>query len=247
MTGRRGLMGHLAGRSAGQLDGEPVRRLDGGPTERATGRTAGRRAGRGWRRTAGAVALLTLAATGCGIRGTSVPVDAGGAPARVSCKAPAGTAAPGEGTQATLYLVCGSALAQVERTVPPAKGAAGTDVRLRTARALLRSLQQPPSPEEEKAGFSSALPADLKVEGPHPGDPADALRLSLPPDDLPSFALAQLVCTYGASPALGRTHAAVLSGPDHTTPHRYDCSADVLSNPDIAEHAGWGDTLTGRG
>ncbi|MFG3115194.1 hypothetical protein ACGF4C_12395 [Streptomyces sp. NPDC048197] len=212
-----------------------------------TGRPAGRRAGRGWRRAAGAVALLTLAATGCGIRGTSVPVDAGGAPARVSCKAPAGEAAPGEGTRATLYLVCGSALAQVERTLPPAKAPAGADVRLRTARALLRALQQPPSPDEEKAGFSSALPADLKVEGPHPGDPADALRLSLPPDDLPSFALAQLVCTYGASPALGRTHAAVLSGPDRTTPHRYDCSADVLSNPDIAEHAGWGDTLTGNG
>ncbi|MFD8545126.1 hypothetical protein [Streptomyces sp. NPDC059649] len=237
----------MTGQPDGRMTGQPDGRMAGETGGRPAGETGGRPAGGGWRRTAGAVALLTLAATGCGIRGTSVPVDAGGAPARVSCKAPADEAAPGGSTQATLYLVCGSALAQVRRTMPQAKGTATAEVRLRTARALLRALQQPPSPDEEKAGFSSALPADLKVEGPHPGDPADALRLSLPPDDLPSFALAQLVCTYGASPALGRTHAAVLSGPDHTTPHRYDCSADVLSNPDIAEHTGWGDTLTRKG
>ncbi|MFF8784108.1 hypothetical protein [Streptomyces sp. NPDC015125] len=207
----------------------------------------GRRTGR---RTA-AVAVLALAAAGCGIRGTSVPVDAGGAPSRVSCKAPASPAPSassgadtGPGTQATVYLVCGSALAQVERAVPPSKAA---DPRLPTARALLHELQRKPSADEEKAGFSSALPPGLKVTGPRADDPADALRLSIRPDDLPSFALAQLVCTYGASPALGRTHAAVLGGPGDDTAHRYDCSADVLANPDIAENAGWGDPLSEEG
>lgn len=200
---------------------------------------------RRWWRTAGAAALA-LAAAGCGIRGTSVPVDAGGAPSRVSCKAPTIGTAP-DGTQATVYLVCGSALAQVERTLPPIKGTTGTDPRVRTARALLQELQRTPSSDEEKAGFSSALPADLKVQGPHAGDPSDALRLSIRPDDLPSFALAQLVCTYGASPTLGRTHAAVLGGPGDDTAHRYDCSADVLANPDIAENAGWGDPLAQEG
>lgn len=201
------------------------------------------------RRTA-AVVALTLAAAGCGIRGTSVPVDAGGAPSRVSCKAPvspapsasAGTDTDADpGSQAIVYLVCGSALAQVERAVPPSKA---DDPRLPTARALLHELQREPSADEEKAGFSSALPRDVKVTGPRDGDPADALRLSIRPDDLPSFALAQLVCTYGASPALGRTHAAVLGGPGDDTAHRYDCSADVLANPDIAENAGWGDPLS---
>ncbi|MFG2527317.1 hypothetical protein [Streptomyces sp. NPDC048516] len=213
----------------------------------------GRRTGR---RTA-AVVALALAVAGCGIRGTSVPVDAGGAPSRVSCKAPAspahsasasagtdaGTEA-GPGSRAIVYLVCGSALAQVERAVPPSKA---DDPRLPTARALLHELQREPSADEEKAGFSSALPRDVKVTGPREGDPADALRLSLRPDDLPSFALAQLVCTYGASPALGRTHAAVLGGPGDDTAHRYDCSADVLANPDIAENAGWGDPLSEEG
>ncbi|WP_336050762.1 hypothetical protein [Streptomyces sp. CA2R101] len=220
----------------------------------------GRRTGR---RTA-AMVVLALAAAGCGIRGTSVPVDAGGAPSRVSCKAPAspapsasasasasassGTdAGSGSGTdadpasQALVYLVCGSALAQVERAVPPSKA---DDPRLPTARALLHELQREPSADEEKAGFSTALPRDVKVTGPRDGDPADALRLSIRPEDLPSFALAQLVCTYGASPALGRTHAAVLGGPGDDTAHRYDCSADVLANPDIAENAGWGDPLS---
>ncbi|WP_328384929.1 hypothetical protein OHS81_12945 [Streptomyces sp. NBC_00400] len=201
------------------------------------------------RRTA-AVVALTLAAAGCGIRGTSVPVDAGGAPSRVSCKAPASPAPSASagtdtdadpGSQAIVYLVCGSALAQVERAVPPSKA---DDPRLPTARALLHELQREPSADEEKAGFSSALPRDVKVTGPRDGDPADALRLSIRPDDLPSFALAQLVCTYGASPALGRTHAAVLGGPGDDTAHRYDCSADVLANPDIAENAGWGDPLS---
>ncbi|MEU6327383.1 hypothetical protein ABZ851_08870 [Streptomyces sp. NPDC047049] len=212
----------------------------------------GRRTGR---RTA-AVVVLALAAAGCGIRGTSVPVDAGGAPSRVSCKAPASPApsasassgtGSGSGTdadpgsQALVYLVCGSALAQVERAVPPSKA---DDPRLPTARALLHELQREPSADEEKAGFSTALPRDVKVTGPRDGDPADALRLSIRPEDLPSFALAQLVCTYGASPALGRTHAAVLGGPGDDTAHRYDCSADVLANPDIAENAGWGDPLS---
>ncbi|MFJ9854527.1 hypothetical protein [Streptomyces sp. NPDC101150] len=196
-----------------------------------------------------AVAVVALAAAGCGIRGTSVPVDAGGAPSRVSCKAPgrdAESAAPGRSAVA-VYLVCSSTLAQVERSVPAPKGKTAAAVRLAVARALLDELRHRPSPAEEEAGFSSAVPEDLKVTGPRAGDPTDALRLSIRPDDLPSFALAQLVCTYGASPALGRSHAAVLGGPDKDVPHRYDCSADVLSNPDIAQNAGWGDPLSEEG
>ncbi|MFE6742536.1 hypothetical protein [Streptomyces tubercidicus] len=203
---------------------------------------------RTWRRTA-AVAALALAAAGCGIRGTSVPVDAGGAPSRVSCKAPVSEPAPNPpgGSRATVYLVCGSALAQVERTVSLPKSSAATEPPLPAARALLKELQRQPSSEEDRAGFSTALPQDLKVTAPRAGDPAQALRLSIRPEDLPSFALAQLVCTYGASPALGRKHAAVLGGPDDAAAHRYDCSADVLANPDIAENAGWGDALPQEG
>ncbi|QHC25770.1 hypothetical protein [Streptomyces sp. GS7] len=198
-----------------------------------------------WRRTA-ALTALALAAAGCGIRGTSVPVDAGGAPSRVSCKAPAAEPEPGAtaAVQVSVYLVCGSALAQVERMVPPPKGTTAAEVRLMSARTLLAELQRQPLPEEVRAGFSTVLPRELRVDGPRSGDPEEALRLSVQPDDLPSFALAQLVCTYGASSALGRTHAALLGGPGAGAPHRYDCSADVLTNPDIAQRTGWGDPLS---
>ncbi|MFJ8671036.1 hypothetical protein [Streptomyces sp. NPDC093589] len=206
------------------------------------------RPARGWRRTA-AVAALALAAAGCGIQGTTVPVDAGSAPARVSCRVPADGAAPDAAgrIRVAVYLVCGSTLAQVERAVSAPKGSTAAATRLRVARALLAELQKPRSAGEDRAGFSSAVPEDLTLDGPRAGDPADALRLSMRPDDLPSFALAQLVCTYGTSTALGRTHAAVLGGPGDDVPQRYDCSSDVLTNPDIAQNAGWGDPMAQKG
>ncbi|WP_438486165.1 hypothetical protein [Streptomyces sp. S186] len=189
-------------------------------------------------RRAAAVAALALAAAGCGIRGTSVPVDAGDAPSRVSCQAPRpdGPAAQ----RATVYLVCGSSLATVERAVGRPQGTPGAAVRLPVARALLAELQKPPTAEEARAGFSTAVPRSLRMDGPRAGDAPEALRLSVEPDDLPSFALAQLVCTYGRSAALGRTGGALLGGPDDGAPHRYDCSPDVQANPDVAERAGWG-------
>ncbi|MFH8568965.1 hypothetical protein [Streptomyces sp. NPDC017993] len=211
---------------------------------------------RTWWRTA-AVAALALAAAGCGVRGTSVPVDAGGAPSRVSCKVPEGdTPTSPDAVQVTVYLVCSSALTPVERTVSRPKAPAD-GVRLQAARALLRELQKQPSSAEEGAGFSSAVPEDVEVAGPRAGDAADALRLSVRPDDLPSFALAQLVCSYGKSTALGRTPpsqdgaggapSALLGGPGDDTPHRYECSDEVLTHPDIAQNTNWGGPLTRKG
>ncbi|MCK7623052.1 hypothetical protein MUU72_08060 [Streptomyces sp. RS10V-4] len=201
-------------------------------------RTARRAARRG-----AVLAALGLAAAACGIRGTSVPVDAGGAPSRVTCHVPASDASPGaaDGPRVPVYLVCGSALVAVERAEAGPQGGPQAAFRLRAARSLLAELERPPSADETRAGFSTAVPRSLRVDGPRTGDAPEALRLSVQPDDLPSFALAQLVCTYGRSTALGRTGAALLGGPDGAAAHRYDCSPDVLANPDIAQHAGWGD------
>ncbi|MFH8406816.1 hypothetical protein ACH4FX_18760 [Streptomyces sp. NPDC018019] len=187
--------------------------------------------------TAVALAALAPALAGCGIRGTSVPVDAGGAPSRVSCKVPAGSVAPAQPDSAPVgvYLVCSSTLAPVERTVTyPKQQPAG---RVQAARALLDELQEQPSPVEEEAGFSTAVPEDLEVSGPRAGDPQAALRLSMRPEDLPSFALAQLACTFGESGALGRTHAAVLGGPGDRAPQRYTCSAEVRAHPESLQSA----------
>ncbi|AJC56362.1 MULTISPECIES: lipoprotein [Streptomyces] len=196
-------------------------------------------------RRAAAVTALALAAAGCGIRGTSVPVDAGDAPSRVSCHAPE-TGAPVT-ERVRVYLVCGSTLVPVERAVPRPQGTPGAAVRLPAARALLAELQKPPTAEEIRAGFNSAVPEALRVDGPRAGDAPEALRLSVEPDDLPSLALAQLVCTYGRSAALGRTGGALLGGPGGAAAHRYDCSPDVQANPNIAQQAGWGDPQSQEG
>ena len=94
-----------------------------------------------------------------------------------------------------------------------------------------------------RPGSAARCPQDLTVAGPRAGDPADALRLSMRPDDLPSFALAQLVCTYGTSTALGRRHAAVLGGPGDDVAHRYDCSAMCWPTRTSRRTPGWGDPL----
>ncbi|MFF9477752.1 hypothetical protein [Streptomyces sp. NPDC014733] len=179
-----------------------------------------------------AVAALTLA--GCGVRGTTVPVDAGGAPSRISCEVRepgAAERAPGR-IPATVFLVCSGTLVPVTRTVPHTADRPAATAPLRAARVLLEELRRPPSPREEEAGFASAVPEDLTVAPARPGDPGGTLRLSVPPDALPSFALAQLACTFGDSRALGHHRAAVLGGPDDSDPHRYACTADVRAHPD---------------
>ncbi|MFI7101261.1 hypothetical protein ACIBK8_18030 [Streptomyces sp. NPDC050161] len=222
------------------------------PTADGHGQGRGRGRGRGGaRRPAASVAVLAgalvLTLAGCGIRGTSVPVDAGGAPARSSCKAADGGKTPDrpDEEQATVYLVCSSALIPVQRTVARTADSPSGAERLRAARYLIGALQQPPTPAEEEAGFSTAVPDDLKVDGPRADDPDDTLRLSSSPEDLPSFALAQLACTYGTAPALGRTHAAVLGGPDDATPRRYPCSTEVRTHPDITQNGDWGVAVPG--
>jgi hypothetical protein len=171
---------------------------------------------RAGRAAAGLAALvaLGLGTAACGIRPTAVPIDAGPAPSRVACGLPGATASPSRtptpapGTQVLrLYLVCGAQVTPVRRTVstPPTAGPGGTG----TARALLGQLQGRPDDVEADAGFSSDVPGDLAVRGPGRGDPAGTLRLSMALSDLPSFALAQIVCTFAGTAA---------AAPDTATP-----------------------------
>ncbi|MEU6340429.1 hypothetical protein ABZ883_05680 [Streptomyces sp. NPDC046977] len=206
---------------------------------------------RRWRAPLLAVVCAALAA-GCGIRTTSVPVDAGPAPSRVSCAVPdsprATTASPGATVSASasasapaatpapfvaVYLVCSSQVADVHRTV----ALAGL-TRLGTAVVLLRELQQRLGMTEATAGFGTAVQGDLAVEGPRPGDPRDALRLSAPLSELPPFALAQVVCTYAADPSLSSRGSVVLGGSDDTRVRRFTCTSDLRTDPGAAETAG---------
>ncbi|NUS15918.1 MAG: hypothetical protein HOY69_31720, partial [Streptomyces sp.] len=142
-------------------------------------------------------ALLPLLG-GCGIRTTTVPVDAGPAPSRVSCQVPKAVNSPGVTDAAVvgIYLVCGMQATPVPRTVsvrPQARG------RVEQVRELVAQLNRALTAQEAAAGFTTAVPATLEILGPWPGDPADALRLDAVVEDLPSFALAQIVCTIAQS------------------------------------------------
>ncbi|WUH91329.1 hypothetical protein OG900_15250 [Streptomyces sp. NBC_00433] len=187
------------------------------------------------------LAALSLAVgltAGCGIRTTSVPVDAGPAPSRVSCAVPAPENSP-DATDAQVvqvYLVCGMQTTPVPRTVSVRPRPAD---RVEQVRELVAQLQRSVLAAEAKADFSTAVPGTLEVNGPEPGDPSDALRLGQPIEDLPSFALAQIVCTIAASPLASAGHSVVLGGTEHGAKlRRYTCTPDLRTRPQAADSAG---------
>ncbi|WDG29099.1 hypothetical protein N7925_12405 [Streptomyces sp. CA-278952] len=185
------------------------------------------------RHTAASLAAVLAAAalvSGCGIRTTSVPVDAGPAPSRVPCRlssSDVATRSP-DHVSTTVYLVCTSQLVTAER--PVAADATGADP-LAVARALLEEVQQAPTADERRAGFTTAVPAGLRVSPARDGDPAGAVRLSSQPEDLSAEALAQLVCTYAESETLVRDGSVVLGGPGDYPPRGYLCTSQTKSRP----------------
>ncbi|MEU7063593.1 hypothetical protein ACIGQE_01540 [Streptomyces sp. NPDC053429] len=203
-----------------------------------------RRTGRGAARGAGRAAglLLTAAVTvagvgGCGIRATTVPVDVGAAPSRVSCDTPAqpGGQQPSgvPGFRATVELVCGSQLVGVERVVPVPEKRPARDPVVLAAQALLEALEREPSAQERDAGFTTGVPNGLSAVPTRPGDPAGTVRLSRKPEDLPPVALSQVVCTMADSEAVSAGPGpVVLGGPDADPPRAWECSDAVRSRPE---------------
>ncbi|MFD7748454.1 hypothetical protein ACFV2V_11190 [Streptomyces sp. NPDC059698] len=177
-----------------------------------------------------AVAAVAALVSGCGIRTTSVPVDAGAAPSRVPCRLSASDVAtpPPGGTTAKVYLVCASQLVTVER--PVARRAVG-DEPVAAARALLAEVQRAPAAGERRAGFTTAVPVGLRVEKARGDDLAGTVRLSSQPEDLSAEALAQLVCTYAENEALVRDGSVVLGGPGNYPPRGYLCTSQTKARP----------------
>ncbi|MBQ0987351.1 hypothetical protein KBZ10_23085 [Streptomyces sp. F63] len=185
-------------------------------------------------------ALVLVGGTGCGIRGTSVPVDAGPAPSRVSCRVsgdPTSVPDSGKDARTGVYLVCSAQLVPVQRVVPRTGGRTEED-RLRWARALLTELQTPPSRAEDEGGFSSEVPDGLEVGTPRDGDPGTALRLSRIPDELPAYALAQLVCTFAGTAAVAGDESVVLGGPGDDPLKRFRCTEELRARPEAAQTTG---------
>jgi hypothetical protein len=199
-------------------------------TNAVRGRRAGKLAGL-------LLACLTVVAgaSGCGIRTTQVPVNAGAAPSRVSCDVPSKTAPDRSeaGSTVRVFLVCGAGLVSVQRVVGVPAETMAAD-RTRAAQALLDELQKEPSEQERQAGFSTDVRASLTVSGARDGDPRGALRLSREPDDLPPHALAQIVCTYSESAVDDEGGSVELGGPSEDPPRTYRCTAALKARPESA-------------
>ncbi|MDK1472698.1 hypothetical protein QNO07_04530 [Streptomyces sp. 549] len=191
-------------------------------------------------RAAGAAALAAVALTGCGIRATAVPVDAGAAPSRVACALRGDDAGSDTGTATRVSLVCSSRVVDVERRLDlPSDGDPASRTAL--ARVLLAELRREPGPQERQFGFATAVPDDLRVVGPADGDPRTALRLNRVPRELPGFALAQIVCTYADSALADADSRVVLGGPAGDTGEplrRFGCSAELRTTEQAADGAG---------
>lgn len=214
------------------------------------------------------VAGLGAVLAGCGIRPTSVPVDAGAAPSQVACVQPDDEKTESRASQAQrnerlstdrIYLVCGSRVAPVERQVVMERDDSAS-ARLPVARKLLTELKRAPDATEGAAGFETAVPEELEISRGGEDDPREALRLNQPPSQLPGFALAQIVCTFADTAASDTEGGVTLGGPSGDgsgTPddgaesgedssdgesddklRRYECDGELRADPEAANSSG---------
>lgn len=178
--------------------------------------------------------LTGLLLTGCGIRSTEVPTDFGAAPTRVGCALSGAddvAARAGGEFPVQVYLVCTSQLVTVDRTITLQRDEVSD--RVVVAQKLVAQLGRSLTTQEKQAGYTTDV-SGTKVSGPHRGDPADALRLSTPPDDLSPYALAQMVCTFANSKVTAEDgDHVVLGGPGDDALRSYECSDAVKARPGL--------------
>ncbi|MFD7710782.1 hypothetical protein ACFV6E_41720 [Streptomyces sp. NPDC059785] len=180
------------------------------------------------------LASLALLATGCGIRSTQVPTDFGPAPSRVPCalSGPEVTTQSTPGVPVQVFLLCASQLVTVDRSVRIPDGTAEAQRRVLVAQGLLDELAERPSAQETQAGYTTDVHEGMRVSGPQAKDPENTFRLSTRPEDLTSYALAQIICTFADSEATAADDGSViLGGPSPQPLHRYECTAEVRSRP----------------
>lgn len=180
-----------------------------------------------------ALPILAALLTGCGIRATQVPTDFGAAPSRVPCSLtePDLTTQSSHGVPVQVFLLCGSSLVTVDRSVRVPDGTADAKRRVLVAQGLLDQLAQTPSAGEKNAGYTTYVRGGMAVTGPRPKDPEDALRLSTAPDQLTPYALAQIVCTFSDSAAAEGDGSVIVGGPGGGPLRRYECTDEVRNRP----------------
>jgi hypothetical protein len=128
-----------------------------------------------------------------------------------------------------VYLLCAGQLTLVERTVGLPGDTDDTRRRTLVAQGLLDELVRSPLPGESDV-YRTLVPFGTAVKGRRHGDPAEAFRLNVRPGELPSGALAQIVCTFTESAATQGSGAVILGGPTGDLT-RYECPLDVRNHP----------------
>ncbi|KPH99428.1 hypothetical protein OK074_6012 [Actinobacteria bacterium OK074] len=197
------------------------------PTRTARGLRRGLRRGL-------ALPLLAVLLGGCGIRATQVPTDFGPAPTRIHCALTDDGLSPQStpGIPVQVFLVCSSQLVTLDRSVRIPDGTAEAERRVLVAQGLVDELSQNPSAAETQAGYTTAVPKDLRVSGPSPKDPENTFRLTKPPTSLSSYALAQIICTFADSEATAADDGSViLGGPGTGNLRRYTCTTELRDAP----------------
>ncbi|MBC7269592.1 MAG: hypothetical protein H5T76_12875 [Streptomyces sp.] len=183
------------------------------------------------------LAVVAAVLAGCGIRPTEVPTDFGPAPSRARCSlagADVTTQSTG-GMPVRVFLLCGSSLVTVDRTVRVPEGDSESAQRVLVAQALLDELARTPSTAAKEAGYTTHVRPGTKVSGPRRGDPEDTLRLSSAPGDLSAYAFAQIVCTFSDSEAAEGDGSVILGGPQGDSLRRYECTEEVRARPGTGE------------
>lgn len=177
--------------------------------------------------------MLAALLAGCGIRSTQVPTDFGPAPSRVPCalSGPDISTQSSRGVPVQVFLLCSGQLVTVDRSVRIPDGTAEAARRVLVAQGLLDELAETSSAPEQQAGYTTDVRGGMTVSGPRDKDPEDTLRLSTPPEDLTSSALAQIICTFSDSAAAQDDGSVILGGPAPSPLLSYECTPEVRSDP----------------
>ncbi|WP_330306904.1 MULTISPECIES: hypothetical protein [unclassified Streptomyces] len=180
-----------------------------------------------------AVPLLAVLLAGCGIRSTQVPTDFGPAPSLVPCalSGPDISTQSSRGVPVQVFLLCSGQLVTVDRSVRIPDGTAEAARRVLVAQGLLDELAETPSATERQGGYTTNVRGGMTVSGPSDKDPEDTLRLSTPPENLTSAALAQIICTFSDSAAARDDGSVILGGPAPSPLRSYECTPEVRSAP----------------
>ncbi|MEK8171219.1 hypothetical protein NKH77_22300 [Streptomyces sp. M19] len=156
------------------------------------------------------------------------------APTRDSCRASdeEPSAAGDETLSVRIYLVCASQVRTVVREIRLSDEKASRVAPVVLARELLDQLRQsPPTAEAGRVRHGGRVPG--AGHQPGGGRPDKTIRLNIAPDQLRSYGLVQIICTFGHT-TLGDHGKVILGGPERDADglRQYQCTEALRARPE---------------